>query len=133
MTAFQTTHAFSGFSVDDIDPPDGHYGLVNLDDPRLIAQDGWAPSEGNPHFHQQMVYAVALKTIENFETALGRRCRQHCAPAGEPALVRRIRIHGRRTVAAEQHAGSFLAACSEFGRNHKAVTAVVAGPADDTE
>ena len=60
------------FSVDDIDPPDGHYGLVNLDDPRLIAQDGWAPSEGNPHFHQQMVYAVALKTVEHFERALGR-------------------------------------------------------------
>ena len=73
------------FSVDDIDPPDGHYGLVNLDDPRLIAQDGWAPSEGNPHFHQQMVYAVALKTIENFETALGR-----------PVLWRSINQNGQR-------------------------------------
>ena len=73
------------FSVDDIDPPDGHYGLVNLDDPRLIAQDGWAPSEGNPHFHQQMVYAVALKTIENFETALGR-----------PILWRSIDQNGQR-------------------------------------
>lgn len=45
---------------------------VDLDDPRLLAQDGWAPSEGNPQFHQQMVYAVAMKTIESFERALGR-------------------------------------------------------------
>jgi subtilisin family serine protease len=45
---------------------------VNLDDPRLLAQDGWAPSEGNPQFHQQMVYGVAMKTIEHFEQALGR-------------------------------------------------------------
>lgn len=45
---------------------------VDLDDPRLLAQDGWSPSEGNPGFHQQMVYAVAMKTIEHFERALGR-------------------------------------------------------------
>jgi hypothetical protein len=45
---------------------------VDLDDPRLLARDGWAPSEGNPQFHQQMVYAVAMKTIEHFERALGR-------------------------------------------------------------
>jgi hypothetical protein len=25
------------------------------DDPRLLAQDGWAPSEGNPQFHQQIM------------------------------------------------------------------------------
>ena len=47
--------------------------LVNLNDPKLLAQDGWPPSEGNPEFHQQMVYAVAMKTIEHFEKALGRR------------------------------------------------------------
>jgi hypothetical protein len=45
---------------------------VNLNDERLLAQDGWAPSEGNPQFHQQMVYAVAMKTIQHFEDALGR-------------------------------------------------------------
>ena len=48
------------------------YPGVHLDDPHLLAQDGWAPSEGNPQFHQQMVYAVAMKTIEHFEHALGR-------------------------------------------------------------
>ncbi|HEU5132893.1 MAG TPA: hypothetical protein VFT26_12345, partial [Pyrinomonadaceae bacterium] len=48
------------------------YDPVDLDDPRLIATDGWHPSEGNAAFHQQMVYAVAMKTIEHFERALGR-------------------------------------------------------------
>ena len=51
---------------------DRRYDPLDLDDPRLLAQDGWAPSEGNPQFHQQMVYAVAMKTIEHFEHALGR-------------------------------------------------------------
>ncbi len=32
-----------------------------------------APSESSPQFHQQMVYAVAMRTIRNFENALGRR------------------------------------------------------------
>ena len=52
---------------------DPHYGKVDLDDPRLLAQDGFAPSEGNPHFHQQMAYAVAMTTIDRFEAAMGRK------------------------------------------------------------
>lgn len=59
--------------VVDVDPPSGcAYDPVDLDDPRLLAQQGAAPSEGNPQFHQQMVYAVAMRTITNFEQALGR-------------------------------------------------------------
>jgi subtilisin family serine protease len=50
----------------------GQPNELDLDDPRLLAQDGWAPAEGNPQFHQQMVYAVAMTTIEHFERALGR-------------------------------------------------------------
>jgi len=59
-------------AVEDLDAANKRYKPVNLDDPRLLARDGWAPSEGNPQFHQQMVYAVAMKTIEHFERALGR-------------------------------------------------------------
>jgi subtilase family protein len=59
-------------AVNDVDAADKRYEAVDLDDPRLLARDGWAPSEGNPQFHQQMVYAVAMKTIEHFERALGR-------------------------------------------------------------
>jgi len=59
-------------AIEDVDAANKRYDPVDLDDPRLLAQDGWAPSEGNPQFHQQMVYAVAMKTIEHFEKALGR-------------------------------------------------------------
>lgn len=59
-------------AVEDVDAKGKRYKPVDLDDPRLLARDGWAPSEGNPQFHQQMVYAVAMKTIEHFERALGR-------------------------------------------------------------
>jgi hypothetical protein len=45
---------------------------IELDRPELLAQNGLAPSDGNPQFHQQMVYAVAMRTIRNFERALGR-------------------------------------------------------------
>jgi hypothetical protein len=48
------------------------YDPVDLEDPRLLAQDGFSPAEGNPQFHQQMVYAVAMTTIERFESAMGR-------------------------------------------------------------
>jgi subtilisin family serine protease len=59
--------------VVDIDPASGCvYSPVDLDHPHILAQDGLAPSEGNPQFHQQMVYAVAMNTIQRFELALGR-------------------------------------------------------------
>jgi len=58
--------------VEDVDAAGNRYEPANLDEPLLLAQDGWAPSEGNPQFHQQMAYAVAMRTIEHFESALGR-------------------------------------------------------------
>ncbi|TGP52701.1 peptidase S8 [bacterium M00.F.Ca.ET.230.01.1.1] len=60
--------------VIDVDPAsDRFYDPVDLNDKQLLAQDGLTPSEGNPKFHQQMVYAVAMTTIGHFERALGRR------------------------------------------------------------
>ena len=59
--------------VVDYDPAsDSFYEPVDLNDGFLLAQDGLAPSEANPQFHQQMVYAVAMTTIRHFERALGR-------------------------------------------------------------
>ncbi|MGJ7518039.1 S8 family serine peptidase [Pseudomonas baetica] len=59
--------------VVDVDPASGcSYAPVDLNDPRLLATDGLQPSEANPQFHQQMAYAVAMKTIRYFESALGR-------------------------------------------------------------
>jgi hypothetical protein len=51
------------------------YSPVNLDDPRLLIRGGLDPSESDPRFHQQMVYAVVSETIQHFEAALGRRIR----------------------------------------------------------
>lgn len=60
--------------VIDVDPMSGQfYEPVDLNHPHLLAQDGLAPSEGDPRFHQQMTFAVAMKTIKTFERALGRK------------------------------------------------------------
>ncbi len=49
------------------------YPPVRLDDPSVLMRRGLDPAEADPRFHQQMVYAVAMKVIENFDSALGRR------------------------------------------------------------
>lgn len=60
--------------VVDYDPSlDCFYEPVDLNEPYILARGGLPPSEGTPQFHQQMVYAVAMTTIANFERALGRR------------------------------------------------------------
>lgn len=59
--------------VVDYDPASGvFYEPIDLNDPGVLHNDGLAPSEENPQFHQQMVYAVAMDTIAVFEQALGR-------------------------------------------------------------
>ncbi|WEK36503.1 MAG: hypothetical protein P0Y53_03235 [Candidatus Pseudobacter hemicellulosilyticus] len=59
--------------VMDYDPTVGKwYAPVDLNQLYIAAQDGIEPSSSNPQFHQQMVYAVAMTTIKNFEAALGR-------------------------------------------------------------
>lgn len=50
-----------------------YYPPIDLNDPRILARGGLDPSESDPRFHQQMVYAVAMQTVERFEAALGRR------------------------------------------------------------
>jgi hypothetical protein len=51
------------------------YTPANLDDLSVLAQAGFAPSESDPRFHQQMVYGVASSVLEHLEQALGRRFR----------------------------------------------------------
>ncbi len=59
--------------VIDVDPASRCcYAPVDLNNPYILTGRGLPPSEANPQFHQQMVYAVAMKTIEHFEKALGR-------------------------------------------------------------
>lgn len=84
--------------VIDYDPMSAlFYAPVDLNDHKLLAQDGLPPSEGRPQFHQQMVFAVAMKTIKLFERALGRAvfwARQH--KAGEKyrsEYIQKLRIY----------------------------------------
>jgi hypothetical protein len=88
--------------VIDVDPAsDKIYPPVDLNQPELLAQDGWPPSEGNPQFHQQMVYAVGMTTIKHFERALGRRALWAPNPkdaagnfvSSEKSYVQRLRIY----------------------------------------
>lgn len=84
--------------VVDADPASGvFYKPVDLNQQWVLAQNGLAPSETNPLFHQQMVYAVAMTTIGHFEQALGRVAlwssyRPSDGPT-EQQFVRRLRIY----------------------------------------
>jgi hypothetical protein len=86
--------------VVDFDPASAcFYQPVDLDDCRLLAQDGLPPSEGTPQFHQQMAYAVASLTIDNFEHSLGRktlwrpRRDPNKGPKDDSIFVPRLRIY----------------------------------------
>ncbi|MDP9138653.1 MAG: peptidase S8, partial [Pseudomonadota bacterium] len=89
----------------DVDPASQCcYAPVDPNHRYILAKDGLDPSESNPQFHQLMVYAVARKTIEHFERALGRAAlwspRRVRLPDGslEDQFVERLRIypHGLR-------------------------------------
>ena len=99
----ETVPAGEYIEVIDYDPASGlFYPAVNLDDQYLLAQDGLNPSVSNPQFHQQMVYAVVMITIKNFEQALGRKIQwsPHLLPdkknpekIGDSEFVARLRIY----------------------------------------
>jgi hypothetical protein len=71
-----------------------YYEGVNLDAATILGQNGLAPSESDPQFHQQMVYAVVSDTIRRFETALGREV--HWRP--DNTRVTGNPLHGLLTV-----------------------------------
>jgi hypothetical protein len=52
-----------------------YYPPVDLNAPNILIRGGLEPAEADPRFHQQMIYAVAMKVVENFERALGRTFR----------------------------------------------------------
>jgi hypothetical protein len=62
--------------VVDYDAATGKYvRAVDLYDDKIAMTQGLEPVEDDPQFHQQMVYAVASRVLENFDRALGRRFR----------------------------------------------------------
>ncbi len=82
--------------VVDYDPASGvFYEPVDLNHPFLLEQHGLEPFDGNPQFHQQMVYAVSMKTIRHFERALGRPVMWAPRELGNDELgfVRRLRLY----------------------------------------
>jgi Subtilase family len=93
--------------VVDVDPASGScYAPIDLNDPNILAQNGLAPSEANPQFHQQMCYAIAMRTIDHFERALGRKAlwstryvRDSAGNVTRSEFVPRLRIypHALRT------------------------------------
>ena len=74
------------------------YKPVNLNGPYELVNNGLEPSENNPQFHQQMVYAVSMVTIKNFEKALGRKLFWATrllkeGPGPYEEFVRRLRLY----------------------------------------
>lgn len=91
--------------VIDVDPSiQGLYLPADLDEAYPLSQEGFEPSISDPRFHQQMVYAVAMSTIVNFERSWGRyvqwapRTVDPENPFAETYLQRlRIYPHGMRS------------------------------------
>ena len=71
-----------------------YYKPVDLDDRDILLCGGLSPSEANPYFHQQMVYAVITDTIQHFEEALGRRIHwRRGVREGDPEAAQREDIY----------------------------------------
>lgn len=92
------------FEVIDNDPASNcFYDPVDLNSIEILAQNGLPTSEGNPQFHQQFVYTIAMKTLEHFEKSLGRkiiwlpRIKNNSADRGQSRIdeeyIDKLRIH----------------------------------------
>ncbi len=97
--------------VIDVDPASNcFYEPVDLDSKLVLGQQGLTPSEGNPLFHQQMVYAVVMKTIRHFEFALGRKLiwrhreKHQIKNADKLGLENRLRLQFVRRLRIHPHA-----------------------------
>ncbi|MES0175370.1 hypothetical protein [Mesorhizobium sp. M0006] len=69
------------------------YKAVNLNEPALLMEGGLAPSESDPRFHQQMVYAVAMKVIDSARRALGRPVLFNKAGSRNKSARPKLRLH----------------------------------------
>ena len=110
----------------DVDRASGvFYHPVALDHPHLLANDGLSPSESNPQFHQQMVFAVAMTTIQHFERALGRKAlwadRRVARRNGrfDTLFVRRLRIHPHALLERNAWTSGFLVRDGPFSTDSR--------------
>jgi hypothetical protein len=63
---------------------DCFYDPVDLDDPLIAIRGGLDPSESDPHFHQQMVYAVTCEALRRVEASIGRTVSRRTPDGSEP-------------------------------------------------
>jgi hypothetical protein len=96
---------------------------VDLEDLSVIRNGGIEPTDGNPQFHQQMVYAVVSNVLRAFDRALGRQARFR-ARGTAARKVLTILPHGTREANAYYDNtkvalafGQFPARESKTGRN----------------
>jgi hypothetical protein len=99
------------------------YPPVDLDHPDIVRNGGLEPSDSDPRFHQQMVYAVISHLLRTFDRALGRQMRFRAAHTGAVSRLT-VRPHAMpvpnayydpATVALSF--GQFKAAANSAGRN----------------
>ena len=94
-------------AVVDFDASNGQwYEPVDLEHRHLLIRSGLEPTEADPRFHQQMVYAVASETIRRFEFGLGREIRWRPKPGA--ARDAPFRSHLRIFPHAFQQANAFF-------------------------
>ena len=97
---------------------------IDLETRSALLGDGRPPALGDTGFHQQMTYAVGMRTWETFRTALGRDPAWGFRPQPDGRLRLRIRPHAFREANAYYNAatgellfGYFDAAGKVRGRN----------------
>jgi hypothetical protein len=77
-----------------------YYRPVNLNEASVLLSGGIDPSESNPQFHQQMVYAVVNETVRRFEFALGRRIRWRRGGDPKDPLRQKLKVFPHAIAAA---------------------------------
>ena len=92
--------------------------LVDLGQANIAMQHGLEPSESDPQFHQQMVYAVAMRTLEQFDRALGRTSTSR---AGGACASSRTRF-GAATPSTTRRCARSSSATSAPARTRRATT-----------
>jgi hypothetical protein len=98
---------------------------VDLDHPDIVRDGGLEPSDANPQFHQQMVYACVSNLLRTFDRALGRQVRFRAEGNAEQKVLT-VLPHAIDEANAYYHYdrkrvtlafGQFKAQASESGRN----------------
>jgi hypothetical protein len=95
---------------------------VDLNNPDIVGRGGLEPNDTDPHFRQQMVYAVISHLLRTFDRALGREMRFRARETGERKALRVV-PHGENEANAYYDSrtvsltfGNFSTAQSNSGR-----------------